>query len=371
MLRQLVWLVSLSPLYIMCNVHAQGIDNVVLRKYAQAKSSANYNIRKIIKDRFGFLWIASQDGLNRFDGVNFLTYSKNAATSDRRLAGVEVRDIIEDTIHNCLWVFSGETGITRIDLVTGKVIATGNAQRNWSTPIVLELVFLPRWYQTVLFRIGLLLLAIGLLYSLYHYRLTALKKEERIRARIASDLHDDIGSTLNSVKIYANLAMMKPDNAFYLLQLKEGVQNAIASVKDMVWVLDDKKDTADHLITRLLQFAEPLCDANGILLKKEIAESCYNYKLSKEERRNLYMIIKESINNSIKYAGCTMIVLTIQPNGKYLSISVSDDGTGFNTESFVPGNGLKNIRERAREVGYREEIIAAPGQGTTVALARS
>ncbi|WEK36619.1 MAG: triple tyrosine motif-containing protein [Candidatus Pseudobacter hemicellulosilyticus] len=250
-------------------------------------------------------------------------------------------------------------------------VQAANGAGAWSEPIELQLIFSPRWYQTWWFRIALILASLGLFYGLYRYRLAQLKKEERIRAHIASDLHDDIGSTLNSIKVYANLAMMKPDSAIYLMRVKEGVHSAIASVKDMVWVLDDKKDTVDHLISRLLQFAEPLCDAHNIVLKKEIDEACYSHKLGKEERRNLYMIIKESINNSIKYAGCTSIELTIKPNGRHLSISVSDDGSGFNMESFVPGNGIRNIRMRAREAGYEEKITAAPGQGTVVALARS
>jgi signal transduction histidine kinase len=199
-------------------------------------------------------------------------------------------------------------------------------------------------------------------------RLHQLSREEAIRRKLSSDLHDDLGSTLNSVKVHANLAMMDPGNATYLQRIKEGTQQAIVSTRDLIWVLDDKKDTVDHLISRVMQFAEPLCDAQGITLTKNISSDAWNFKLGKEEKRNLYMILKESINNSVKYANCRNILLEILLDGKRLHISVSDDGAGFNQETVTPGNGTTNIHSRAKDAGYQAMIRTAPGKGTTIQL---
>lgn len=247
-------------------------------------------------------------------------------------------------------------------------VRASNEDGIWSEPIQMILHFKPKWFQTWWFTVACVLVALGIILLLVRMRLHQLSREEAIRRKLSNDLHDDLGSTLNSVKVHANLAMMDPGNETYLQRVKEGTQQAIVSTRDLIWVLDDKKDTVDHLISRVMQFAEPLCDAQGITLTRNISSDAWNFKLGKEEKRNLYMILKESINNSVKYANCRNIKLEILMDGKRLHISVSDDGTGFNKETVTPGNGTTNIYSRARDAGYEALIRTAPGKGTTVLL---
>ena len=232
----------------------------------------------------------------------------------------------------------------------------------------LTLIFLPKWYQTWWFKalIALTMIAIG--YSLYRMRINQLKKEEKIRNQLASDLHDDLGSTLNSVKVYSNLAMMEKENPSHLLRIKEGTQNAIAGVRDLIWVLDDKKDTIQDLFSRMNQFAAPLCEVNHIKFIEKIDEQLYYHKLGKEEKRNLYMILKESINNCIKYAGCQTIELLAETEAKKLKFTIRDNGNGFDKGKITAGNGLKNIATRAKGIAYDSSIISIPGSGTTIIL---
>ncbi len=121
----------------------------------------------------------------------------------------------------------------------------------------LTLIFLPKWYQTWWFKLLLVLLAIGIIYSMYRVRINQLKKEQQIRSKLASDLHDDLGSTMNSVKVYANLAIMEKQQEKYLFKIKEGTQEAITSIRDIIWVLDDSKDSVEHLLSRINHFASP------------------------------------------------------------------------------------------------------------------
>jgi signal transduction histidine kinase/ligand-binding sensor domain-containing protein len=235
----------------------------------------------------------------------------------------------------------------------------------------LTLIFLPKWYQTWWFKTLLALSIIAIGYSLYRMRISQLKKEEKIRNQLASDLHDDLGGTLNSVKVYSNLAMMEKENSNHLLKIKEGTQDAIAGVRDLIWVLDDKKDTVQDLLSRINQFAAPLCEANHIKFEQKIDETLYYQKLGKEEKRNLYMILKESVNNSIKYAGCQLIELKVTTEGKKLQFSVRDNGKGFDKEKTKEGNGLKNIAKRAKEIGYKSSIISAAGNGTAIILEKT
>jgi len=231
----------------------------------------------------------------------------------------------------------------------------------------LTLVFLPKWYQTWWLKLLVLLSIATAIYGLYRFRINHLKREEKIRNQVAGDLHDELGSTLNSVKVFTNLAMMEKENTGHLEKIKEATQSAISGVKDIIWVLDDKRDTLDHLLNRINQFARPICQAAGISYNQQSGGN-ENYKLGKEEKRNLYMIIKESINNSIKYAECSVIELLIKNNGGKLIISVSDDGKGFDKAETTSGYGLRNIKRRSEEIGYLAEINSSPGNGTLVYL---
>ena len=198
-----------------------------------------------------------------------------------------------------------------------------------------------------------------------------MKKEEKIRNQLASDLHDDLGSTLNSVKVYSDLAMMEKENPNHLLKIKEGTKDAIAGVRDLIWVLDDKRDTIQDLFSRISQFAAPLCEANHIEFIQKIDDSLYHHELGKEEKRNIYMILKESVNNSIKYAGCQTIELKVSAEGKKLHFSIRDDGKGFDKEKTKEGNGLKNIANRAKEISYKSSITSSAGNGTTIMLEKT
>lgn len=235
----------------------------------------------------------------------------------------------------------------------------------------IELIFLPKWYQTSWFKTIAIVLALCIIYVIYKARINQLKKEKEIRTHLASDLHDDLGSTLNSVKVYANMALLEKENNSYLEKVKESTQEAITGVRDIIWVLDDKKDLLDHLLTRIRSFAAPLCEAHQISFHQQVNDSLLNYKLGKEEKRNLYMIIKEAVNNSVKYAKGKSINLTIEHTQNKLTIKVADDGIGFEKDKITEGNGLTNIMNRAIEIGYKASIISHPGQGTTIQLEKN
>lgn len=249
-------------------------------------------------------------------------------------------------------------------------VRASNELGNWSAPIKLSLHFEPKWYQTIWFKF-LLLLAIGtVIYSIYKYRINQIRKEERIRQRISSDLHDDIGSTLNSIKVYANLALTQPEKTEYLVTVKQNTQEAISGLRDVIWVLDDKEDSIEQLSARVVQFAHPLCRANDIEFSKTINPDLYGVRLGKEQKRNIYLTLKESINNSIKYAACTRIDFIILREGQQINFIIKDNGKGFDTTKPSHGNGLKNIHFRAKQAGYKAFIQSTPGLGTTITLTK-
>jgi signal transduction histidine kinase/ligand-binding sensor domain-containing protein len=235
----------------------------------------------------------------------------------------------------------------------------------------LTLIFLPKWYQTWWFRLSLAFIFVASVYALYRLRINQLKKEQSIRSKLASDLHDDLGSTLNSVKVYANLALMEKERDKNLFKVKESIQEAITGVRDMIWVLDDKRDTIEDLLARVSQFASSLCEANSIRYKTEFTDQARAYKLGRAEKRNLYMILKEAVNNACKYSGATEILIIISLNKKKPEIDIKDNGKGFDTHITSEGNGLKNLKLRTRQIKYDMDITSSPGNGTHIHLQKT
>jgi len=237
---------------------------------------------------------------------------------------------------------------------------TGREQRS------LKLVFLPKWYQTLWFKLLLALAALAIPFGFFQYRLHELRMQQQIRKEIASDLHDDMGSTLNTVKIFAHLAR-DGDRESMLLQVDEAITLAIAGLRDLLWVLDDKDDTAGGLMERIRKMALPITLTHHIALQCNIRETMVKLLLTKKEKRNLLLIAKEAVNNTIKYAQCSRLDISFsQVNGRPV-LQIRDNGKGFDSSVAYPdGYGLRNMKDRARQIGYQLELHTASGSGVEV-----
>jgi two-component sensor histidine kinase len=247
-------------------------------------------------------------------------------------------------------------------------VKAANEDGVWSEPKELILIFEPKWYQTWWFYLLIALTIAGILYALYRYRISQIKKQHEIRKNIATDLHDDLGSTLNSVKVFTNLAISGVKQEESLQQVKDNLTEATMSLRDMIWVLDDSLDTVDELITRLKQFAVPVATASNIETIIKADSEVNSRQLTKEEKRNLFLICKEAINNSIKYAGATQINVDITPSAKKIKIVVADNGKGFNVDEVKKGYGLKNMQYRAGQIRFKVVLKSLPNQGTNIII---
>lgn len=185
-------------------------------------------------------------------------------------------------------------------------------------------------------------------------------EKEKLRIKLASDLHDDLGSILNSVSIYTDLALIKGEST-YLHKIKESTQEAISGVRNIIWQLDDKDTSFSNLISRINCFASFLCQAKQIRFKAEMGKEAFLYQLQEEEKRNLYMIIKEAINNSVKYSNAKEILLNIDLDKGKPVIIIKDDGKGCNEIPNVSGNGITNMKTRARCIRYQISIQSLAG----------
>jgi signal transduction histidine kinase/ligand-binding sensor domain-containing protein len=230
-----------------------------------------------------------------------------------------------------------------------------------------------RWWFVLAVSVSLGFLA----YAAYRYRVAKLLELERIRTRIATDLHDDIGASLSRMAILSEVVKQQtgPLNMTTYTMLNEIADSArslIDSMSDIVWAIDPRKDDLKSVAQRIRQFASDVLESQEIRWTFEFTEGLEKIKLSPDERRQFYLIFKEAIHNVAKHSGCTEAKLRIFLENNRLHGEISDNGRGFAMPDLetsfmgMGGNGLKNMQARAGEVGGQLGIDSAPGKGSHI-----
>jgi len=234
--------------------------------------------------------------------------------------------------------------------------------------------FLPKWYQSGWFRVLILICLGGILYALYRYRIGQLKKTLMMRTKISRDLHDEVGSSLSGIGLMSELAkdqltsknFSEAQNSIDKVILN--VDEVLTMMSDIVWAINPKNDTFEKMITRLRSYAQNTTTSHNILLHFETEEYAQQYNLSMQERKNIYLICKESINNAVRHSGCKNLYFILRRDRGQFYISVRDDGKGFDQEQASEGNGLQNMHARAKEVKAVLEIQSRKEIGTVITV---
>jgi signal transduction histidine kinase/ligand-binding sensor domain-containing protein len=229
----------------------------------------------------------------------------------------------------------------------------------------------PFWKQAWFIALSALLI-LGLIYSWYRYRLQQALKLERLRTRISTDLHDDIGSTLSSISILSEMALKEEEQRQSQQMMQEIKDNSITLMEkmdDIVWSINPGNDSFENLMLRIQRFAAKLFEAKNIEYDIGIDENIRHIRLPMEHRQHIYLIMKESINNLVKYSGCSRAAIKALYKDQQLLIKISDNGKGFDTSIRANGNGLVSMRNRANAIKGRLELESESGLGTVVQLA--
>jgi signal transduction histidine kinase/ligand-binding sensor domain-containing protein len=251
------------------------------------------------------------------------------------------------------------------------------------------------WFLTLAF-----LIVAGAIFALDRYRVAKTRqiesaleelrksKEERlaelqrVRTRIATDLHDDIGSSLTQIAVLSEVARgqansMHAENLMPPLErIKNVSKELVAVMSDVVWAINPQKDFLHDLVQRMRRFASDVFTGRGIKFEFVAPELEDNPGLGANVRREVFAIFKESVNNSVKYSECTTARAELSIEKNRLILQISDNGKGFDTKKvlggdFKPeigGNGLINMKRRAAELGGTCEISSVIGRGTNVKL---
>jgi signal transduction histidine kinase/ligand-binding sensor domain-containing protein len=193
------------------------------------------------------------------------------------------------------------------------------------------------------------------------------------RARIARDIHDDIGNRLTTISLLSGLAYRDradPEKAgSHARVISSTVRQVTDSLDEIVWAVNPRNDTLPHLINYLGQFAVQFLSTAGIECHADIPDHPPVYGLSADVRHNLFLVVKEALNNVVRHAGATEVTLRIGCEPDALIIVVSDNGRGFAGGRAAAGaDGLRNMEQRMAEIGGTFQIESGPGAGTRVTL---
>jgi signal transduction histidine kinase len=195
---------------------------------------------------------------------------------------------------------------------------------------------------------------------------------ERMRNHIAQDLHDDIGSTLSSINIISKMASQRPadeNTAGNFAQIEDHSGKMLSTMADIIWSISPGHDTLDEVLLHMKEFAAEILEPKNITYHFHESGNIQNLKIDAGIRKNLFLMFKEVLNNAMKYSHCTEIRIGLALTATRLTLDIRDDGQGFDFQEIRPGNGLNNLRERARMIQGQLEINSAPGQGTHVVIA--
>lgn len=250
----------------------------------------------------------------------------------------------------------------------------------WSDqPTILYLrIYPPFWKTGWFFSICLAGIAI-LIYGIYKYRINELLKRQAIRNKIAQDLHDNIGSTLSSISVYSQVAKIyrQKDKQEALQETLEKISSTssemISEMNDIVWAINPRNDSMSTILQRMESFARPLLASRNIQFRFEADDSILALQLEMTKRKNFYLIFKEAVNNALKYADSKNLWVTIRLEGNMLLLDVKDDGKGMDKTladkvHSLSGNGLPNMKRRAKEMNGKLVVESETGRGTSIRL---
>ena len=241
-----------------------------------------------------------------------------------------------------------------------------------SPPASVEFYLPPPVWRRAWFLVSLLLAAVAAAYALHLYRLHQALAIERLRTRLATDLHDDLGAGLAEIAIVNEVAKRNPGNgaADVLDYTATRARTLRSSLSDIVWTVDPTRDRLADLIRRMRETALTMLEAEDrtVQFQAPAEKEAEGVELSPELRRHLFLFFKEAITNIARHAGATAVYLELSMTVKGVRLLIRDNGRGFDPAAPAAGRGLASLRYRASEMKADLRLESAPGRGTEIEL---
>lgn len=241
---------------------------------------------------------------------------------------------------------------------------------NWQ-PQTLSYSFIinkPFWKQWW-FLLSAVLIPAAVVYYFIQRGKASRQKIQKVREQLSRDLHDDIGSTLSSIGIYSAVLEnrpLSPGEKEIAGDIRQKSAEALQNMSDIVWTIQPGNDRLSSIVQRFRSYALPLLEAKNMTLDIRQDQHADQLRLDMLHRRNLFLVLKEALNNTLKYAGAARVDISVSVDHNMLRLLYKDDGMGFDEASLNRKNGITNMRHRIQEVKGGLNILSAPGQGCVI-----
>lgn len=313
------------------------------------------------------------------DSAHVFDYTQNSCSFD--FVGVSFRD--ERNVryryrmlgHDSTWTKPvKEHTVTYASLRPGayefQVQAINSEGVSSISPATVSFVIVPPFWMRWWFIIGMALLVLSVFFGLFRYRLYHIMKLERMRLRIASDLHDDVGTNLSSIVISSQI--MERDGALstdlrnQLQEIRTVAATTQEMMRDIVWMLNPSNDSLDDFILKMKEAASRLL--GDIPFTFVVPSERMLEKVSIEFKRNVFLIFKEALNNVSRHSAATRVTIEVNHGSGLFTLQIKDNGTGFDPNQVWSGSGIASLRRRAEHVRGAIEFSDLPEGGTIVTL---
>lgn len=236
----------------------------------------------------------------------------------------------------------------------------------WNTTgAIVNLTVMPFFWQRWWFKLAIGILVLFVLWTIYTVRVGRLKALERLRLRIARDLHDEVGANLASISLLSQLMETTPSTSD-ASQVHNIAVQTIDTLRDIIWFIDPQHYHLTDLVARLKETAKMML--GNIKYSFDQSGEFDSVNLTLTFRRNVPPIFKEALHNLLKHSNATEVKISIFRENHEFYLSVKDNGIGFDGKPKGSGNGLKNMHRRAEELGGTLNVVSSPLHGTKITL---
>jgi ligand-binding sensor domain-containing protein/two-component sensor histidine kinase len=389
--------------------------NTVTKRFTQfgiedGVQSLEFNGGAYLKDSDGMMYFGGINGYNYFhpDSITIDQYTPAVVISSIKVMDVRVKGNPEEIIlsydQNFIsieftaldfslpkrnrysyildgfqksWINTGGANrtVTYTNLPSGEftfMVKGTNSDGIWNEEATtLKIIITPPFWQTWWFSTLVVVIIVFFIYYLGTIRVKSQLEIEKLKLKIASDLHDNIGAGLTEISILSEVAERSEGHSSTIVKkdlqkISETARQLVDSMSDIVWVVNPQRDSLHDLIVKLKDSYNEFFSSIGISFQVNNVEKSDDIKLPMEYKQNLLLMFKEAINNSIKHSGCKKIILEAFYKNDIIKIVLSDDGNGFDKNEIKFGNGIRNMENRAKRIRGNLSWISEQGLGTTV-----
>lgn len=230
----------------------------------------------------------------------------------------------------------------------------------------------PHFWQTWWFKAALLGLPILLVALFYRARVARLRELENLRIRIAADLHDDVGSRLTKVAMVTELADRETPQGDaskpHIQNITRTVRDITRAMDEIVWTINPRNDTLENLANYIFHYAQEYFQDTGVRCRLDLPPDLPDLRITTEERHNVFMAVKEALNNILKHAAASEVRITLGLVEEQVLIEINDNGRGIAAGRPDPtGEGMTNMRSRLDKIAG-EFKLRSRSDGTTITL---